>query len=215
MELCGGCHVGNSADIGLLKIVSESSIGAGLRRIEAVTGRYAFEFLNAQSKYLAELAKELKSKPLVVKQKVASLQETITELKRENESLKAKQSSNVSQNLLDYVVEVDGIKVLAAEIPPTDMGEVRNLVDELKQKLESGIILIASANDDKINLVAAVSADLVKNGYHAGHLVASAAQEVGGGGGGRPDMAQAGGKDKNKVQDALKKAAEYVKSAKK
>ena len=215
MELCGGCHVGNSADIGLLKIVSESSIGAGLRRIEAVTGRYAFEFLNAQSKYLAELAKELKSKPLVVKQKVASLQETITELKRENESLKAKQSSNVSQNLLDYVVEVDGIKVLAAEIPPTDMGAVRNLVDELKQKLESGIILIASANDDKINLVAAVSADLVKNGYHAGHLVASAAQEVGGGGGGRPDMAQAGGKDKNKVQDALKKAAEYVKSAKK
>lgn len=215
MELCGGCHVGNSADIGLLKIVSESSIGAGLRRIEAVTGRYAFEFLNAQSKYLAELAKELKSKPLVVKQKVASLQETITELKRENESLKAKQSSNVSQNLLDYVVEVDGIKVLAAEIPPTDMGEVRNLVDELKQKLESGIILIASANDDKINLVAAVSADLVKDGYHAGHLVASAAQEVGGGGGGRPDMAQAGGKDKNKVQDALKKAAEYVKSAKK
>lgn len=215
MELCGGCHVGNSADIGLLKIVSESSIGAGLRRIEAVTGRYAFEFLNAQSKYLAELAKELKSKPLVVKQKVASLQETITELKRENESLKAKQSSNVSQNLLDYVVEVDGIKVLAAEIPPTDMGAVRNLVDELKQKLESGIILIASANDDKINLVAAVSADLVKDGYHAGHLVASAAQEVGGGGGGRPDMAQAGGKDKNKVQDALKKAAEYVKSAKK
>lgn len=215
MELCGGCHVGNSADIGLFKIVAESSIGAGLRRIEAVTGRYAFEFLNEQSKYLAELAKDLKSKPLIVKQKVASLQETISELKRENESLKAKQSSNVSQNLLDAVVEVAGIKVLAAEVPATDMGAVRNLVDELKQKLDSGIILIASANDDKINLVAAVSADLIKQGYHAGHLVASAAQEVGGGGGGRPDMAQAGGKDKSKLQAALNKAAEYVQSVKK
>lgn len=212
MELCGGCHVGNSSDIGLFKIISESSIGAGVRRIEAVTGRYAYEYLNEQSEYLSQLAHELKSKPLAVQEKVAGLQQTITELKRENESLKAKQSSNASVDLLDKIVEIAGIKVLAAEVAPTDMGTVRNLVDELKQKLGSGIVLIASANDGKINLVAAVSEDLVKAGYHAGHLVASAAKEVDGGGGGRADMAQAGGKDPTRVAAALNKVAEYIKS---
>lgn len=212
LELCGGCHVSNSADIGLFKIISESSIGTGLRRIEAVTGRHAFEYLDKQSEYLHQLAQELKSKPLAVKEKVLTLQNTITELRRENESLKAKQSSKVSVDLLDEVKEIMGIEVLAAEVAPMDMGTVRNLVDELKQKLGSGIILIASVNDGKINLVATVSDDLIKSGYHAGHLVASAAKEVDGGGGGRPDMAQAGGKDPTKVTAALNKAAEYIKS---
>ncbi len=211
LELCGGCHVNNTADIGLFKILSESSIGAGVRRIEAVTGRYAFEYLNDQVEYLNQLAHELKSKPLSVKEKVSALQQTITDLKRENESLKAKQSSTRSVDLLKDVVEIEGIKVLATELAPTDVGTVRNLVDELKQKLGSGIILIASANDGKINLVAAVSDDLVKLGYHAGHLVASAAKEVDGGGGGRSDMAQAGGKDPTKVAAALNKVAEYIK----
>lgn len=215
LELCGGCHVVNSAAIGLFKIVGESSIGAGIRRIEAVTGRYAFEYLNEQSEYLRQLALDLKSKPLAVKEKVLGLQQTIYELKRVNESLKARQSSEVSVDLLNSVEEVAGIKVLAAEVALTDIGTVRNLVDELKQKLGSGIILIASTNDGKINLVAAVSDDLVKLGYHAGHLVAMAAKEVDGGGGGRPDMAQAGGKDPTKVAAALNKAAEYIKSVNK
>ncbi|OEF98915.1 alanine--tRNA ligase [Vulcanibacillus modesticaldus] len=214
LELCGGCHVGNSAEIGLFKIISESSIGAGIRRIEAVTGKWAYQFLNEQFTTLKQLANELKTKPLDVPQKVESLQMTIKELQRENESLKAKISSIEAKDLINKVETIEGINVLRAKLAPMDMDNLRKIVDDLKVKMESGIILVSTVNNNKVNLVAYVTEDLIKQGFHAGKLIKGAASRVGGGGGGRPDMAQAGGKEPEKVQDALDYVTEYVKSVK-
>ncbi len=214
LELCGGCHVKNSAEIGIFKILSESSIGAGLRRIEGLTGRFAFQYLNEQSLYLKNIAKELKTKPLLVNEKINALNESILDLQKENDSLKAKMSNFESKDLVNKVVDIEGIKVLAVKLDSMDMNNLRNIVDELKQKIQSGIILIASINNDKVNLVAAVTDDLIKKGFHAGKLISEAAARVDGGGGGRPDMAQAGGKNPEKISDALNCVTDYIKSVK-
>ncbi|GBF10079.1 alanine--tRNA ligase [Tepidibacillus sp. HK-1] len=212
LELCGGCHVNNSAEIGLLKIISESSIGAGIRRIEAVTGKYAYEYLNGQLATLKSLAKELKSTLSDVPQKVEGLQLTIKELQKENESLKAKLSHIESKNLADRLENIDGIQLLRVNVWPMDMKSLRNLLDDLRTKIVSGILVLASVQDDKVNLVGSISDDLVKKGFHAGQLIKELASIVGGGGGGRPDMAQAGGKDPEKLQEALNYVTEYIKS---
>lgn len=212
LELCGGCHVNNSAEIGLFKIISESSIGAGIRRIEAVTGKYAYEYLNGQLATLKSLAKELKSTLSDVPQKVEGLQLTIKELQKENESLKAKLSHIEAKNLADRLENIDGIQLLRVNVWPMDMKSLRNLLDDLRTKIVSGILVLASVQDDKVNLVGSISDDLVKKGFHAGQLIKELASIVGGGGGGRPDMAQAGGKDPEKLQEALNYVTEYIKS---
>jgi len=214
MELCGGCHVNNSAEIGLFKIVSESSIGAGIRRIEAVTGKWAYAYLNEQLSTVKSLARELKSNVSDLPQKVEGLQTTIKELQRENESLKGKLSQIEAKDLINQVKEVEGIKVIYAQVAAMDMENLRNVVDDLKRKIVSGIVLLGTVNNGKVNLVAAVTDDLVKQGFHAGKLIKEAASRTGGGGGGRPDMAQAGGKQPEKLQDALKYVTEYIKSVK-
>ncbi|MFT9487000.1 MAG: alanine--tRNA ligase [Tepidibacillus sp.] len=212
LELCGGCHVNNSAEIGLFKIITESSIGAGIRRIEAVTGKYAYEYLNGQLATLKSLAKELKSTLSDVPQKVEGLQLTIKELQKENESLKAKLSHIEAKNLADRLENIDGIQLLRVNVWPMDMKSLRNLLDDLRTKIVSGILVLASVQDDKVNLVGSISDDLVKKGFHAGQLIKELASIVGGGGGGRPDMAQAGGKDPEKLQEALNYVTEYIKS---
>ncbi|WP_203361661.1 alanine--tRNA ligase [Bacillus sp. REN10] len=212
LELCGGCHVPNTSVIGLFKIVSESGIGAGTRRIEAVTGEAAYQLLNQQVALLKEAANKLKANPKDIVAKVESLQVEMKELQRENESLLHKLSNIEAGSLLDNVKEVNGVKVLAARVQAADMNNLRTMADELKQKLESGIIVLAAPSEDKVNIIAGVTKDLVEKGYHAGKLVKEVASRCGGSGGGRPDMAQAGAKDPSKTEEALQFVEEWVKS---
>ncbi|MGN1386801.1 MAG: alanine--tRNA ligase [Bacillus sp. (in: firmicutes)] len=212
IELCGGCHVDNTATIGLFKIVSESGIGAGTRRIEAVTGAAAYNQLNDQIAILKEAAAQLKTNSKDVPARIETLMTEMKELNRENESLKAKLGNIEAGNLLSSVQEVNGVKVLAAKVQGTDMNNLRTMADELKQKLESGVIVLAAVQDEKVNIIAAVTNDLIPQGYHAGKLIKEVATRCGGGGGGRPDMAQAGGKNPAEVDSALKFVEEWVKT---
>ena len=212
IELCGGCHVDNTATIGLFKIVSESGIGAGTRRIEAVTGAAAYNQLNDQIAILKEAAAQLKTNSKDVPARIETLMTEMKELNRENESLKAKLGNIEAGNLLSSVLEVNGVKVLAAKVQATDMNNLRTMADELKQKLESGVIVLAAVQDEKVNIIAAVTNDLIPQGYHAGKLINEVATRCGGGGGGRPDMAQAGGKNPAEVDSALKFVEEWVKT---
>jgi alanyl-tRNA synthetase len=203
LELCGGCHVENTAQIGLFKILGESGIGSGVRRIEAVTGRQAFLFLDSQLQLLREAASMLKANVAELPKRVDGLLHQIKELGRENESLKGKLGHIEAGSLIDQVREVGGVSLLAAQVGAGDMDSLRNMVDEMKSKLNSGIIVLGSVHEDKVNLVCAVTPDLIAKGHHAGKIVKEAAARCGGGGGGRPDMAQAGGKDPSKLQEAL------------
>ncbi|WP_062355601.1 alanine--tRNA ligase [Bacillus kwashiorkori] len=210
LELCGGCHVPNSAVIGLFKIVSESGIGAGTRRIEAVTGENAYHFINDQIQVLKTSAKLLKTKPLDVPTKISQLHQEVKELQKQNESLTAKLSNLEAGNLIDDVQEVAGVKFLAKQVQAKDVTQLRTILDDLKQKIGSGIIVLGSVNDDKVQLIVGVTKDLT-NKYHAGKLIKEIAGICGGGGGGRPDMAQAGGKDPEKLTDALNFVKEWIK----
>jgi alanyl-tRNA synthetase len=203
LELCGGCHVQNTSQIGLFKIVSESGIGSGVRRIEAVTGRHAYQFVEQQMQLLRESAALLKSNIQDVPKRIDGLFAQLKELSRENESLKGKLSSIEAGTLADRVKLVDGISVLTAQVNAADMDSLRAIMDQMKTKIGSGVIVLGAAVEDKVNLVAAVTPDLVEKGYHAGKMIKEVASRCGGSGGGRPDMAQAGGKDPSRLQDAL------------
>ncbi|MCF6093992.1 alanine--tRNA ligase [Microaerobacter geothermalis] len=210
LELCGGCHVRNTAEIGLFKILSETGIGAGIRRIEAVTGRQAFHYLNQQVETLKEIADKVKANLPDVSKRVSGLLEQMKELQRENESLKGKLSHMEASSLLEQIQEENGVKFIAAKVAAADMDNLRNMVDDLKSKLPSGVIVLSSIQGNRVNIVTGVSPDLVKQGYHAGKLVKEVAACCGGGGGGRPDMAQAGGKNPNKLDEALDMVREFI-----
>ncbi|QGH35059.1 alanine--tRNA ligase [Gracilibacillus salitolerans] len=210
IELCGGCHVQNSAEIGLFKIVSESGIGAGTRRIEAVTAKSAYQFVNGKHQLLQTAANQLKTKEDQVPERLEHLFKDMKEQQRQIESLRAKLSQLEATSILDDVQEVNGINVLAKKVDVSDMNQLRQMVDEMKQKLESGIILLAAVNNDKVQLASGVTKDLVTKGYHAGNLIKETAKICGGGGGGRPDMAQAGGKDATKLSEALAYVEKYA-----
>lgn len=215
LELCGGCHVDNTASIGIFKIVAESGIGAGTRRIEAVTGKSAYELMNDQVGLLKEAAGKMKTNPKDILTRVDGLFAEVKQLQKENESLAAKLSNIEAGNLTDSVMTVDGVNVLVAKVNVADMNNLRTMMDDLKNKLESAVVVLASVNDDKVNILAGVTKDLISQGYHAGKLVKEVASRCGGGGGGRPDMAQAGGKNKAQVEEALAFVQEYVKSVSK
>lgn len=215
LELCGGCHVDNTASIGIFKIVAESGIGAGTRRIEAVTGKSAYELMNDQVGLLKEAAGKMKTNPKDILTRVDGLFTEVKQLQKENESLAAKLSKIEAGNLTDSVMTVDGVNVLAAKVNVADMNNLRTMMDDLKNKLESAVVVLASVNDDKVNILAGVTKDLISQGYHAGKLVKEVASRCGGGGGGRPDMAQAGGKNPAQVEEALAFVQEYVKSVSK
>ncbi|EEL32622.1 Alanyl-tRNA synthetase [Bacillus cereus Rock3-28] len=215
LELCGGCHVDNTASIGIFKIVAESGIGAGTRRIEAVTGKSAYELMNDQVGLLKEAAGKMKTNPKDILTRVDGLFAEVKQLQKENESLAAKLSNIEAGNLTDSVMTVDGVNVLAAKVNVADMNNLRTMMDDLKNKLESAVVVLVSVNDDKVNILAGVTKDLISQGYHAGKLVKEVASRCGGGGGGRPDMAQAGGKNPAQVEEALAFVQEYVKSVSK
>lgn len=212
LELCGGCHVPNSSVIGLFKIVSESGIGAGTRRIEAVTGEAAYQLMTEQISILKEAGAKLKTNPKDVASRIDILLGEIKQLQRENESLAAKLGNIEAGSLTERAQEINGVTVLHAKVSGVDMNNLRNMADDLKQKLGSVILVLGSATDDKGNIIAAVTSDLIEKGYHAGKLIKEVATRCGGGGGGRPDMAQAGCKDPNKLEEALSFVEEYVKS---
>ncbi|GAA3321235.1 hypothetical protein GCM10020331_036170 [Ectobacillus funiculus] len=162
LELCGGCHVDNTASIGIFKIVSESGIGAGTRRIEAVTGKSAYELMNNQVGLLKEAAGKLKANPKDILARVEGLFAELKQAQKENESLAAKLSNIEAGNLTDQVREIAGVNVLISKVNATDMNNLRTMVDDLKNKLGSAVILLASVNDGKVNLLAGVTKDLVQ-----------------------------------------------------
>ena len=210
-ELCGGTHVSNTSSIMLFKILSESGIAAGVRRIEALTGNAVLEYYKKQEALLQEASKALKANSGEILEKIAHLQEEVKTLQSENESLKSKMAQGSLGNVMDKVVEVDGVKLLAAKVEGVDMNGLRDLGDSLKEKLGEGVVLLAAVNDGKVNLLAMVTESAQRAGAHAGNLVKAAAAIVGGGGGGRPNMAQAGGKNPEKADEAVEAAAEILK----
>ncbi|MRH43030.1 alanine--tRNA ligase [Aquibacillus halophilus] len=212
IELCGGCHVNNTAEIGLFKIISESGIGAGTRRIEATTGRGAYQYMTTKQAVLQEAAKLLKTNEEKVPTRIESLYQELKDVQREKESLSTKISNLEARSILDQVQTINDVKLLAQQVDVQDMNQLRNMVDELKQKIDSGIILLGSVNNGKVQLAAGVSKDLIEKGFHAGKLIKETATICGGGGGGRPDMAQAGGKLPDQLSNALSYAENYVKS---
>lgn len=212
LELCGGCHVNNSAEIGLFKIVSESGIGSGVRRIEAVAGRGAYLFMDSQLDLLKQAAGLLKSNVNDVPKRVEGLFQQLKELGRENESLQSKLSVIEAGELTSQVVSVGQTQLLAARVQAGSMDALRTLADELKAKLPDAVLVLGAPSEDKVNFVVVVPKEEVARGLHAGKLVKEVAAVCGGGGGGRPDMAQAGGKDAGKLDEALKKAAEWIAS---
>jgi len=211
IELCGGCHVENTAEIGLFKIVSETGVGAGTRRIEAVTSKDAYQLLNERIMILKDAANLLKTNVEGVPQRIEDIQKEMRSLAKENESLTAKLSNIEASKMLEQIETVEGVNVLTQRVNIKDMHQLRLMVDDLKENISSGVILLATATDGKVLLASGVTNDLTKRGIHAGHLIDEAAKQCGGGGGGRPDMAQAGGKDPKKINDALESAKQFVK----
>ena len=210
VELCGGTHVANTANITLFKIVSEAGVAAGVRRIEALTGNNVIEYYRQMEENLHTIAKTLKTSPAEITEKITHLQKEVKELQSENESLKSKMAQDSLGNVMDQVVEVKGVKVLASAVDGVDMNGLRDLGDQLKEKLGEGVVVLASAKDGKVSLLAMATQGAMDKGAHAGNLIKAAAAIVGGGGGGRPNMAQAGGKNPDKFPEAIAKVAELV-----
>ena len=202
IELCGGVHVDRTGDIGLIKIVSESGIAAGVRRIEAVSGQGAIDFIEQQADLLTEVATLVKSDVASIVSKVEQLIGKNKQLEKEIATLKQKLAAQAGSDLLSQAIDINGVKALIAHLDGVESKALRGLVDELKNKMQSGIILLATANNGKVGLIAGVTKDLVAK-VKAGELVNLVAQQVGGKGGGRPDMAQAGGCQPENIDSAL------------
>lgn len=210
-ELCGGTHVGNTGTISAFKIVSEAGIAAGVRRIEALTSTGLMNYYKEMEKELHEAARAVKSTPADLTAKLEAMLDEIKSLHSENEKLKSRLANDSLGDVMDQIQEINGVKLLAVQVKDVDMNGLRNLGDQLKEKLGEGIVVIASVQDGKVNLMASVTDEAQKKGAHAGNLIKAIAGLVGGGGGGRPNMAQAGGKNPAGVPEALKKAAEVAK----
>jgi len=203
IELCGGTHTGRTGDIGLLKILNEAGVAAGVRRIDALTGEGAYRFVKEEERELSEIAAYLKSSPGELSLKIERLLHRQKELEREILSLQDRLSYQDISNLLSLVREVKGIKILSAKVDGKDPKRMRDLVDQLKTKIDSGIILLGSRSDDKVSLVMGVTPDLAQR-FNAGNLIRKIAVHIHGTGGGRPDFAQAGGTEPGKLEEALR-----------
>ena len=210
IEFCGGTHVKNTNEIMAFKILSESGVAAGVRRIEALTSKGLIRYYDNLEKKLNEAAKVLKATPDNLAEKIAHLTAENKALHSEVESLKSKLAQDAMGDVMDQVQEIKGVKLLAAEVDGVDMNGLRDLGDQLKEKLGEGVVVLASGNDGKVSLMVTATDAAMKQGAHAGNLVKAIAGLVGGGGGGRPNMAQAGGKNPAGIQEALKKAAEAL-----
>ncbi|SCX79845.1 alanyl-tRNA synthetase [Lachnospiraceae bacterium XBB2008] len=205
-ELCGGTHVAHTGEIRNFKIVSESGVAAGVRRIEAITGDNVTAYYEELEKKISEAAEAAKTNPADLVKKIEAMQKQIKELNSELESLKSKAAKDALGDVMDQVVEVKGVKLLATSVSGVDMNGLRDLGDQLKEKLGEGVVVLASDSDGKVNLVAMATDGAIAKGAHAGNLIKAIAPKVGGGGGGRPNMAQAGGKDPSGIGAALEEA---------
>ena len=212
VELCGGTHVTNTGKIMLFKIVSESGIAAGVRRIEALTAENVVEYYRKEEELLHQAAALMKSSPAELCEKIAHLQAELKAANSENESLKSKLAQNALGDVTDQVKVVNGVKLIAVKVEGVDMNKLRDLGDQLKEKIGEGVVLLAAVNGAKVNLLAMATEAAQKAGAHAGNLIKAAAAIVGGGAGGRPGMAQAGGKNPEKADEAVKAAEEILAS---
>ena len=210
MEFCGGTHVGNTGVIGSIKIISETGVAAGVRRIEALTGKAVFDYYKNIEHRFNEVCKLLKANSNNVEDKITHLYADIKLLQSENESLKSKAANEAMGNVLDKVIDVNGVKYLGISVDDVEMNELRNLGDELKAKLGSGVIFIASKCGERVNLMITATDDVVSKGVHAGNIIKTVAPVVGGKGGGRPNMAQAGGNNAAMINEAIEAAGKTL-----
>jgi alanyl-tRNA synthetase len=209
-ELCGGTHVDSTGDIGLIKIVSESGIASGVRRIEAITGERALNYVQQQQARIAEMAAVLKVEPANLSERIKVLQHSNKELEKKTQQLEHKLNSQKGADVLSRAVEINGVKVLVTEMPGVEAKSLRTILDDLKNQIGSGIVCIGTSSQDKVSLIAGVTSDLTTK-VRAGELVNFVAAQVGGKGGGRPDMAQAGGSQPENLAKALDSVNTWVK----
>ncbi len=211
-ELCGGTHVSNTGTISVFKIVSETGVAAGVRRIEGLTALGVFAYYREIEKELNLAAKTAKTEPVMLTKRIEALQDEIKVLQAENEKLKNKLAKDALGDVMKQVAEVKGVKLLAAKVPDVDMNGLRSLGDQLKDKMGDGVIILASAMGGKVNLIAMATDSAMAKGAHAGNLIKELAVLVGGGGGGRPNMAQAGGKNPAGMDSVMEKAPKVLES---
>ncbi len=210
-ELCGGTHVKNTSEISRFKIISESGIAAGVRRIEALTGDALIKHYEDLEAEVLDIAKLVKTTPSELKTKLKSLLDEIKQLKSENDSLKSKLAGEAASDAESHIEDIGGVKLLAMKVDNIEMNELRNLGDSLKEKTGGGVVVLASVVGSKVNLIVMAGDSAQKKGAHAGNIIKEIAALVGGGGGGRPNMAQAGGKNPDGVEKALEAAKEVLK----
>ena len=209
-ELCGGTHVSNTGVISAFKIISETGVAAGVRRIEAITSDAVFSYYDQIEEELEKAASIVKAKPANLLERLEHLMSEMKALQSENESLKSKLAQDALGDVMDQIVEVKGVKLLATSVKDVDMNKLRDLGDQLKEKIGEGVVVIAADNGGKVNLIAMATDEAMKAGAHAGNLIRGIAKLVGGGGGGRPNMAQAGGKHPAGIPEALAQAAKVL-----
>ena len=209
-ELCGGTHVSNTGVISAFKIISETGVAAGVRRIEAITSDAVFSYYDQIEEEVEKAASIVKAKPANLLERLEHLMSEMKALQSENESLKSKLAQDALGDVMDQIVEVKGVKLLATSVKDVDMNKLRDLGDQLKEKIGEGVVVIAADNGGKVNLIAMATDEAMKAGAHAGNLIRGIAKLVGGGGGGRPNMAQAGGKNPAGIPEALAQAAKVL-----
>jgi alanyl-tRNA synthetase len=212
-ELCGGTHVHRSGEIGIFKLPFEGGVAAGVRRVEAFTGEGALDLIRSYEQKLKEISNLVRGSADDTVEKVKKLLERQKELEREIQKLRGQFEKDQIPELLAKKQSFDGINVLVSQVDGVDAKQLRDIADQLKEKLGSGVVVLASAGASNVNLVASVSPDLTRR-YHAGNIIKELARLVGGGGGGRPDFAQAGGKEPGKIAAALKRAEELIRESK-
>ena len=212
IELCGGTHVAKTGQIALFKILSESGVAAGVRRIEAITASNVIAYYEEQNKLLADAAKAAKTSPENLAGRITQMNDEIKALNSELESLKSKAAKDALGDVSGQVIDVKGTKLVATSVKGVDMNGLRDLGDQTKAKLGEGVVVLFSESDGKVNIVAMATDGAVKAGAHAGNLIKALAPMVGGGGGGRPNMAQAGGKDPSGIDKAVAEAKNVLES---
>ncbi len=211
-EFCGGTHIDRTGQIGLLKIISESPVAAGIRRIEAVSGYSVLDYMRSNQEILDNTAKALKCLPEEIPDRVLKLQRDAKDLEKELESLTLKAALPKVRHLIDQAVEVNGAKVVVDAVDGLDGHAIRELADRIRDEIRRGVVVLGSRVDERVLFVAMVTKDLIERGIRAGDIVRVAATITGGGGGGRPDMAQAGGKDVSRLDEALGKTRSFIES---
>lgn len=209
-ELCGGTHVSNVGEIGLFKIVAETGVAAGIRRIEAVTGMQAIKFMEDKQRLLREACAGLKCTEKDILKKISSQNAELKEKDKEISELKSKLTSGAEDDILNSAKDINGVKAVAYALEDVDGNALRDLADKIRNKMGSGVVVLVSKMNDKVNLVAMSTKDVLDKGVHCGKIIKEVAAVVGGGGGGRPDMAQAGGKNPEKINEAVENAYEII-----